>query len=106
MVLNVVSASQLDVSATLFQGITPLSTLSASDLGTSFGGTAIGGGLLPGSQSIYTQFDQLFIRHDDNTQETGLDVTNFNVTLTSVPEPSAFGLIALCASALAARRRH
>src|SRR5262249_38444318 len=59
LTLIVVSASQLDVTATLLQGSTTLATQSVSDLGTSFGGTAIGAGLLPGSQSIYTKFDQL-----------------------------------------------
>src|SRR5206468_3234616 len=89
LTLNVVSASQLDVTSTLLQGVTTISTQTVSDLGTSFGGTAIGAGLLPGSQSIYTKFDQLFFRDSDNTQATGLDITNFKVDLTSVPEPAS-----------------
>ena len=104
MTLNVVSASQLDVTATLLQGVTTISTQTVSDLGTSFGGTAIGAGLLPGSQSIYTKFDQLFFRDSDNTQSTGLDITNFHVDVTSVPEPASVFVLALAGLALVRRR--
>jgi hypothetical protein len=98
-----VSASQLDVTATLLDSTnTVLSTLTQSDTGTAFGGTAIGGGLLPGSQAIYTKFDQLFLRNSDNTQvnKDGINpdfvFTNYAVNLTpGVPEPASMSLLAV-----------
>jgi hypothetical protein len=102
---NVVSATQLDVTATLAQGSTVLATQTVSDLGTSFGGTAIGAGLLPGSQSIYRDFDHLFFRMASNTETAEIDFTNFKVELTSVPEPSAMLLTALMGGGLVSRRR-
>src|SRR5262249_57740271 len=43
LMLNVVSATQMDVTATLRQGANVLATLTVSDTGTAFGGTAIVG---------------------------------------------------------------
>jgi hypothetical protein len=93
MLLNVVSATQLDVTATLFKDNTSISTLTVSDLGTTFGGTAVPAGLT-GSQSIYTNFDQLFIRNSDNTQATQLNLTNWKVDIV-VPEPASLVLLGL-----------
>ncbi len=93
LMLNVVSATQLDVTASVLQGNTVLSTHTVSDTGTVFGGTNIAGGLLPGSQSIYTKFDQLFVRNSDSTQvnpQTNgeFSFTNFRIDHKQVPEPT------------------
>jgi hypothetical protein len=104
MSFYVVSASQLDVTTSIFQGNTLLSSQTVSDLGTSFGGTAVGAGLLPGSQSVYTKFDQLFFRMSSNVETSEIDFTNWNVTLT--PEPSGLALLALASLSLARRRLH
>ncbi|WP_428938651.1 PEP-CTERM sorting domain-containing protein [Fontivita pretiosa] len=101
--LSVVSSSQLDVTASLRQGSTVLSTYTVSDTGTAFGGTAIGSGLLPGSQGIYLNFDQLFFRMSSNTTASQVDITNFRVEL--IPEPASLGLIGLAGLALGRRRR-
>jgi hypothetical protein len=106
--LDMISSSQLDVTASILQGATVLSTLTVSDLGTTFGGTAIAGGLLPGSQGVYTNFDQLFWRNSDATQVGGgpngpLNVTNFKVDL--VPEPGSICLLGLGGLALRRRRK-
>jgi hypothetical protein len=105
LTLSVISAGQLDVTATLLQGNTIISTQTVSDLGTSFGGTAIAGGLLPGSQSIYTNFDQLFFRMSSATETNEIDFTNFKIELTQVPEPSVGVLVGFALLGLA-RRRH
>jgi len=92
--LSRVAAGDTLVTATLLQGSTMLSTNSAHDLGDSFGGTAVGAGLLPGSQNIYTNFDQFMLRNSDATQATTLDFTNFQVVV--VPEPATvLGLAAV-----------
>jgi len=108
MLLNVVSASQLDVTASLSQGATVLSSQTVSDLGTSFGGTAVTpAGSLPGNTSIYTKFDQIFFRNSDNTQASGISFSNWRVELV-VPEPASILLFALgvaCLSCLGRQRR-
>jgi hypothetical protein len=107
LTLNVVSASQLDVTATLLQGTTVLATQTVSDLGSTFGGTAITPtSPLPGSSSIYTKFDQLFFRESDNTQSTGLSFTNWHVEVISIPEPGSIALLSLGGLALLLRRRN
>ncbi len=101
------SATDMEVTASLLQGSTVLATQTVSDLGATFGGTAIGAGLLPGSQSIYTNVDQLFFRNSDATQATTMDFTNFRVDV--VPEPCTMvpgGLAAAIFSAVAVRRRN
>jgi hypothetical protein len=110
LMLNRVSASQVDVTASVKQGNTVLSTLTASDTGTAFGGTAIGGGLLAGSQSVYTNFDHFFIRNSNseqvNPQPNGdLRFTNFRVDHKPIPEPATTALIGLAAMALLALTR-
>ena len=110
MMLNQVSATQLDVTATLLQGNAVLSTLTVSDTGTAFGGTAIPGGLLPGSQSIYTKFDQMFFRSSSTTQvflppNGAMNFTNLRVVV-KVPEPASLIVIGIGGLAFAALRRH
>lgn len=102
---NVISASQLDVTATILQGNTILSTQTVSDLGTSFGGTAIGSGLLSGSQGIYTNFDQLFFRMASNTETSEIDFSNFQVDLVTAPEPSSAMVLGLGALMMIRRRK-
>ena len=110
LMLSRVSASQLDVTASVKQGNTVLSTLTASDTGTAFGGTAIGAGLLPGSQSPYTNFDHFFIRNSDSTQVNpqpngDLRFTNFRVDHKPIPEPTTMWLLGLAAGVLLAMAR-
>jgi hypothetical protein len=105
LMLSRVSASQVDVTANLKQGNTVLSTFTASDTGTAFGGTAVGAGLLPGSQSPYTSFDHFFIRNSDSTQvdpqpNGDLRFTNFRVDHKAIPEPTTMSLLGLAAGAL------
>lgn len=102
MLLNVVSASQLDVTVSLLQGSTVLSTYTVSDSGAAFGGTALVGSL-PGNNAIYTNFDQLFFRNSDNTQATALSFTNWRVE--TVPEPTSILLLGMAGSLLATVRR-
>jgi hypothetical protein len=103
MLLNVVSASQLDVTASLMQGSTVLSTYTVSDTGSAFGGAALVGAL-PGNNAIYTNFDQLFFRNSDASQAAALSFTNWRVE-TAVPEPTSIVLLGLAGSLLAAARR-
>jgi hypothetical protein len=107
MLLNVVSASQLDVTARLLQGSTVLASQTVSDLGTSFGGTAVSGSpALPGNTSIYTKFDQLFFRNSDATQASSISFSNWRVEI--VPEPTSvvlFGLGGACLTCLRRRQR-
>jgi hypothetical protein len=102
MLLNVVSASQLDVTVSLLDGSTVLSTHTVSDTGSTFGGNAILG-TLPGNNSIYTSFDQLVFRNSDNSQATELSFTNWRVE--AVPEPASIVLLAAAGSLLATVRR-
>ena len=106
LTLTELSASDMQVAVSLLQGSTLLASLTVDDLGATFGGNAVGSGLLTGSQSIYTQFDQLFFRNSDNTEAATLDITNFNVTLTPAPEPTSLSLLAASALPLLRRRRH
>jgi hypothetical protein len=103
--LDAISASQLDVTASLLQGNTVLATHSASDLGATFGGTAVAGAL-PGNNAIYTKFDQLFFRNSDNSQASSISFSNWKVELV-VPEPAGVVLVGLAALSLfGARRRN
>jgi hypothetical protein len=114
LLLNVVSASQLDVTATLRDGVTVLATHTATDLGATFGGNAVVGAL-PGNSSIYNKFDQLMWRNSDNVAYTtangspgdtvNLQINNHYVELTQIPEPAGLAVVALGALALK-RRRH
>jgi hypothetical protein len=105
LALNMVSASQLDVTATLSQGSTVLATQTVSDLGVTFGGAAVAAGGLPGSQSIYRDFDHLFFRMSSNTEASEIDFTNWRVELTSVPEPASLSVLSFGGIALLVRRR-
>jgi hypothetical protein len=110
LMLNRVSASQVDVTASVKQGNTVLSTFTASDTGTAFGGTAIADGLLPGSRSPYTNFDHFFIRNSDSTQidpqpNGDLRFTNFRVDHKPIPEPMTISLLVVAAGSLLATMR-
>jgi hypothetical protein len=105
LLLNAVSASQLDVTGTLLQGNTVLATQTVSDLGSTFGGTAVSGAL-PGNTAIYTKFDQLFFRNSDNTQASSISFSNWRVEL--LPEPTSavlLGLVAACLACVPSRSR-
>jgi len=66
-----VSAKQVDLTASLYQGDEQLSTFRLSDDGSSLG-----------AAPIYDKFDQLFIRIADNLSTTDqFDFTNFKVEL-------------------------
>jgi hypothetical protein len=102
LMLSRVAENQLDVTASVKQGDTVLSTFTASDSGTAFGGTAVGDGLLPGSQSVYANFDHFFIRNSNseqvNPQPNGdLRFTNFRVDFKPIPEPATITLLVLAA---------
>jgi hypothetical protein len=110
LMLNRVSATQTDVTASVLQGSTVLSTVTAADTGTTFGGTAIAEGLLAGSRDVYTNFDHFFIRNSNseqvNPQPNGdLRFTNFRVEHKPIPEPTTIVLIGLAAAAVVARVR-
>ena len=108
LMLNVVSASQLDVTASVLQGNTVLSTHTVSDTGSAFGGNAVSGSL-PGNQDVYTNFDQLFWRNSNSTQVAGtandpthglLSFTNWRVEHKVIPEPAALALAGLGSAVL------
>jgi hypothetical protein len=104
---KMVSSSQMDVTGTLMQGTTVLGTQTVSDLGTSFGGTAIGSGLLTGSQGLYTNFDQLYFRNADASQESSVAFSEWKVDYTpaAVPEASSVLMVGLIGiGGLAVRR--
>ncbi|HMO84743.1 MAG TPA: PEP-CTERM sorting domain-containing protein [Lacipirellulaceae bacterium] len=108
--LYMVSATQMDVTGTLALGNTILSTLSYSDLGATFGGAAPPSGTqLPNASSVYTNFDQLFIRLSDNSQFSDVIFSNFRVEyITAIPEASSFllfGLVTVLGGGAAWRRR-
>jgi hypothetical protein len=108
LMLNRVSTSQVDVTASVKQGNTVLSSVTASDLGTSFGGTAVAAGL-PGSQLPYTNFDHFFIRNSDSTQVNpqpngDFRFTNFRVEHKPIPEPSTLSLLGLATALFATAR--
>ena len=105
LLLDRVSAGQLDVTAKFLSGATTLSSQTVSDLGTSFGGVAIGAGLLPGSQSVYTNFDQLFFRMSSNVELSQIDFTNFKIEYQSIPEPGSLALLGAGAMLLVRLRR-
>jgi hypothetical protein len=105
LLLQRISATQLDVTAKWLQGNTLLSSQTVSDLGTSFGGTAIGAGLLPGSQSVYSNFDQMFFRMSSNTEFSQIDFSNFQIDYTPAPEPGSMVLMAAGGVLMASRRR-
>jgi hypothetical protein len=99
----VVSAAQLDVTARLLQGATLLSSHSASDTTTAFGGTANIAGSFPGAAALYTSFDQLFWRMSTNTQASQVDINNLFVEY--VPEPGAAAASLLVLAGWSLRRR-
>jgi len=109
---NVIDATHLDVTSTLFSGrpadnnLVPLSTQTVTDSGTTFGSAAVAAGGLPGSQGIYTDFDHFFFRDSSNADASEIDFTEFKVVLTpTVPEPASLSLLALGALSLVRRRR-
>jgi MYXO-CTERM domain-containing protein len=114
LLFDVISNSQLDVTASLKQGNTVLSSQTVSDTGTAFGGTAVVP-TLPGSNSIYTQFDQLMFRNSDASlyvtngtapgDTVNLKITNLYAELIQVPEPGTAMLGVVGVAGLATRRR-
>jgi hypothetical protein len=95
LALTVVSSTQLDVTASILQDANVLSTLTRSDTGTMFGTTSNVGSITinnqPVSNSIYRDFDQLFLRNSSNAEMAGLTFTNWKVTLSSNPPPITLG---------------
>jgi hypothetical protein len=95
MSMKMVSTSEMDVTASILNGATVLSTVTDDDLGTSFGGVSTSGGTLTGSNAIYTNFDQMFFRMNSDAEAGEFDFSNFSVALTPVPEPASIGGIAI-----------
>ncbi len=103
LLLNVISASQLDVTASILDNTNAtLSSYTVSDTGTAFGGTAINGTGVPNNNQIYTKFDQLFLRLSDNSLTThdgvnnDLLFTNYRVEyIPGVPEPGTMSLLVM-----------
>ena len=95
LMLSEASASEMDVTASILQGSTVLSTQTIADLGTTFGTASVAAGGLSGSQGIYTNFDHFFLRMGSNTETTEFDFSNFSVTVTSAaaPEPGTIGVM-------------
>jgi len=105
LLLTEVSSTQLDVTAQLLDNTnTVISSYTVSDLGTTFGGTAINGTGVPNNNQIYTNFDQLALRISANgeTVHDGVNpdlvFTNFAVDQSVTPpspEPGSMSLLAI-----------
>ena len=91
--LSEASATEMDVTASILQGTTVVSTLTVADVGTTFGTASVANGGLPGSQGIYTNFDQMFLRVSGNTETSEFDFSNFSVAMTAAPEPGTIGVL-------------
>jgi hypothetical protein len=88
--------SSLDLTATLFQGATQLSTYTASDASastTSFG--------MLGLHANSLTFGSV---NTVNTPDNGIDFSNIQIEVLVIPEPSVFALLALGAGILLRRR--
>jgi hypothetical protein len=93
MKLHLVAAGQMDVTANVYVNSVLTSTNTVSDLGTGDSSTATFGGptnTYPGNvgvqnaYSVYTKFDQMFLRIGGGSTDTHeIDITNFKVTLAS-----------------------
>jgi hypothetical protein len=105
MTLSELTATDMQVAVTLLNDTTStvVATQTVHDLGSTFGGTSVSGALT-GNSSIYTNFDQLMFRNDNN-EATSLDFTNFAVSTGTVPEPSSLAACALATLPALARRR-
>ncbi|TWT86487.1 hypothetical protein Mal64_33120 [Pseudobythopirellula maris] len=96
------SATQAEVTASLFEGMTLLSTVSAIDDSVTdmFGGNAANG------MPIYDSFDQLAMRFSGTgSGALALDITNQYVEVTRIPEPATIALGLLALAPLGLRRR-
>lgn len=89
--------TSLDLTASLFQGATQLSTYTASDASAS---TTNFGMLAFHANSV--TFGSV---NTVNTPDNGIDFSNIQIELLAVPEPSAFALLALGAGIMLRRRR-
>jgi len=89
--------SSLDLTATLFQGATQLSTYTASDASAST--TSFGMLGFHANSSVFGSVSTV------NTPDNGIDFSNIQIELLVVPEPSAFALLALGAGIMLHRRR-
>jgi hypothetical protein len=96
MALHMVSSTQMNVTASILQGATLLSTVTDSDTGTAFGSTSISAsGTLPGATSVYTNFDQMFFRMNSDAEAPEFDFSNFSVNLAQAPEPASIGIVGM-----------
>jgi hypothetical protein len=95
MSVKIISNTQSEVTGTLLQGETVLSTSTKVDAGVTFATVNNVGSITVGDQivsnKIYRDFDQLFFRNSDATQMTGLSFTNWKVALTTNPPPIVLG---------------
>src|SRR5262249_13070286 len=88
MKLHLVSAGQMDVTANVYVNNVLSSTNTVSDLGTgdsstaTFGTNTYAGNVgVQNNYSVYTKFDQMFLRLNGANDTKEIDITNMKVTL-------------------------